>query len=45
MARIEVDRYGWDGVGNMLLLMSTELFLSSGDVWTVPSKYLLAAKI
>jgi 3',5'-cyclic AMP phosphodiesterase CpdA len=44
-ARIEVDRYGWDELGEVFSLMNTEVFLRSGDVWAAHSEGLLAAGI
>ena len=44
-ARIEVDRYGWDELGEAFSLMNTEIFLRSGDVWAAHSEGLLAAGI
>jgi 3',5'-cyclic AMP phosphodiesterase CpdA len=44
-ARIEVDRYGWDELGEVFSLMNTEIFLRSGDVWAAHSEGLLAAGI
>ncbi len=43
--RVEVDRYGWDIVGEAFSLMNTEVFLRSGDVWAAHSDGLLAAGI
>lgn len=41
--RIEVDRYGWDTVGNGFSLMKTEVFLRSGGVWAATTDGMLAA--
>ena len=41
--KVEVDRYGWDMVGKMFSVMSTEKFLRSGNVWAAHTDGLLAA--
>jgi 3',5'-cyclic AMP phosphodiesterase CpdA len=41
--RVEVDRYGWDIVGQAFSLISTEKFLRSGNVWAAHNDGLLAA--
>lgn len=41
--RIEVDRYGWDEVGQRFSLMKTEPFLRSGNVWSAHTEGLLAS--
>jgi 3',5'-cyclic AMP phosphodiesterase CpdA len=41
--RVEVDRYGWDVVGQRFEVMSTEKFLRSGNVWTEHNDGLMAA--
>jgi 3',5'-cyclic AMP phosphodiesterase CpdA len=33
-SRVEVDRYGWDQIGQCFQLMSTDKFMRSGNVWT-----------
>jgi 3',5'-cyclic AMP phosphodiesterase CpdA len=43
--KVEVDRYGWDLVGNDYSLMSTEKFLRSGNVWAAHNDGLMAAGI
>ncbi len=40
--RIEVDRYGWDAVGQQFSLMKTEPFLRSGNVWAAHTEGLFA---
>ena len=40
--RIEVDRYGWDEVGNEFSLMKTEPFLRRGNVWSAHTEGLYA---
>jgi 3',5'-cyclic AMP phosphodiesterase CpdA len=41
--RVEVDRYGWDIVGQAFSLMNSDKFLRSGNVWTPHNDGLLAA--
>jgi 3',5'-cyclic AMP phosphodiesterase CpdA len=41
--RVEVDRYGWDLVGQQFSLMGTEKFLRSGNVWAAHNDGLMAA--
>ena len=41
--KVEVDRYGWDMIGNMFTLMTTEKFLRSGNVWAAHTDGLYAA--
>ena len=41
--RVEVDRYGWDIVGQQFSLMSTEKFLRSGNIWNEHNDGLMAA--
>lgn len=41
--KVEVDRYGWDVVGKMFSVMSTEKFLRSGNVWAAHTDGLYAA--
>jgi 3',5'-cyclic AMP phosphodiesterase CpdA len=41
--RVEVDRYGWDIVGQAFSLISSDKFLRSGNVWTPHNDGLLAA--
>ncbi|HEU5436705.1 MAG TPA: metallophosphoesterase family protein [Telluria sp.] len=41
--RVEVDRYGWDIVGQQFSLISTEKFLRSGNVWAAHNDGLMAA--
>jgi 3',5'-cyclic AMP phosphodiesterase CpdA len=43
--RIEVDRYGWDLVGQAFSLMTTESFIRSGNVWAAHSEGLFASGI
>ena len=43
--RIEVDRYGWDEVGQQFSLMKTEPFLRSGNVWSAHTEGLYATGI
>lgn len=43
--KVEVDRYGWDVIGNQFALMSTDKFLRSGSVWAVHNDGLMAAGI
>jgi 3',5'-cyclic AMP phosphodiesterase CpdA len=43
--RVEVDRYGWDALGNSFSLIVTETFLRSGGVWAAHNEGLLAAGI
>ncbi|MGZ5198594.1 MAG: metallophosphoesterase family protein [Telluria sp.] len=43
--RVEVDRYGWDVVGQRFQLMSTDKFFRSGNVWTEHNDGMLAAGI
>jgi 3',5'-cyclic AMP phosphodiesterase CpdA len=43
--KVEVDRYGWDVVGQQFALVSTDKFMRSGSVWTVHNDGLLAAGI
>jgi 3',5'-cyclic AMP phosphodiesterase CpdA len=43
--RVEVDRYGWDVVGQRFQLMSTDTFMRSGKVWTEHNDGMLAAGI
>jgi 3',5'-cyclic AMP phosphodiesterase CpdA len=40
--RVEVDRYGWDEVGNAFSLMRTEPFLRRGNVWSAHTEGLFA---
>jgi 3',5'-cyclic AMP phosphodiesterase CpdA len=42
-ARVEVDRYGWDVLGQTFSLVMTETFLRSGDVWAAHDEGMLAA--
>jgi 3',5'-cyclic AMP phosphodiesterase CpdA len=44
-ARVEVDRYGWDVLGNSFSLIMTETFLRSGNVWAEHNAGLMAAGI
>lgn len=41
--KVEVDRYGWDMLGNMFSLMTTEKFLRSGNIWAAHTDGLYAA--
>ncbi|HEY0491104.1 MAG TPA: metallophosphoesterase family protein [Telluria sp.] len=41
--KVEVDRYGWDMIGNAFSVMSTEKFLRSGNVWAAHTDGLYAA--
>jgi predicted phosphodiesterase len=41
--KVEVDRYGWDMIGKVFSVMSTETFLRSGNVWAAHTDGLLAA--
>jgi 3',5'-cyclic AMP phosphodiesterase CpdA len=41
--RVEVDRYGWDLVGQGFSLMATEKFLRSGNEWAAHNDGLMAA--
>jgi 3',5'-cyclic AMP phosphodiesterase CpdA len=41
--RVEVDRYGWDIVGQTFSLVNSDKFLRSGNVWTPHNDGLLAA--
>jgi 3',5'-cyclic AMP phosphodiesterase CpdA len=41
--RVEVDRYGWDVLGNDYSLISTEKFSRTGNVWAAHSDGLMAA--
>jgi 3',5'-cyclic AMP phosphodiesterase CpdA len=41
--RVEVDRYGWDMVGQQFSLMGTEKFLRSGNIWNEHNDGLMAA--
>ena len=41
--KVEVDRYGWDMLGKMFSLMTTEKFLRSGNVWAAHTDGLYAA--
>ena len=43
--RIEVDRYGWDLVGQAFSLMTTESFIRSGNVWAAHIEGLFASGI
>jgi len=43
--RVEVDRYGWDEVGNRFSLMKTEPFLRRGNVWSAHTEGLFATGI
>jgi 3',5'-cyclic AMP phosphodiesterase CpdA len=43
--KVEVERYGWDIVGQRFEVMNTDKFLRSGNVWTVHNDGLLAAGI
>jgi 3',5'-cyclic AMP phosphodiesterase CpdA len=43
--RVEVDRYGWDMIGQAFTLMKTESFLRSGNVWAAHTEGLYAAGI
>jgi 3',5'-cyclic AMP phosphodiesterase CpdA len=43
--RVEVDRYGWDVVGNTFRLVNTDKFYRSGKVWTPHNEGLYAAGI
>jgi 3',5'-cyclic AMP phosphodiesterase CpdA len=44
-SRVEVDRYGWDVVGQRFQLMSTDKFFRSGNVWTEHNEGMYAAGI
>lgn len=41
--KVEVDRYGWDMIGNAFSLMTTEKFLRSGNIWAAHTDGLYAA--
>jgi 3',5'-cyclic AMP phosphodiesterase CpdA len=41
--RVEVDRMGWDAIHQQFVLMNTEKFLRSANVWTEHNDGLLAA--
>lgn len=41
--RVEVDRYGWDVLGNAYRIVVTEKFVRSGAVWAPASEGMLAA--
>jgi 3',5'-cyclic AMP phosphodiesterase CpdA len=41
--RIEVDRYGWDLVGQQFRVMGTEKFMRSGNIWTEHTDGMMAA--
>jgi 3',5'-cyclic AMP phosphodiesterase CpdA len=43
--RVEVDRYGWDMIGNQFSLLNTEAFIRSGKVWAAHTDGLFAAGI
>lgn len=43
--RVEVDRYGWDALGAAFALMTTEVFMRSGDIWALHGDGLFAAGI
>jgi 3',5'-cyclic AMP phosphodiesterase CpdA len=43
--RIEVDRYGWDAVGQQFSIMKTEPFLRKGNVWSAHTEGLYATGI
>jgi 3',5'-cyclic AMP phosphodiesterase CpdA len=43
--RVEVDRYGWDIIGNVFSLINTESFMRSGNVWAEHNSGLYAAGI
>ena len=43
--KVEVDRYGWDLVGQDYSLVSTEKFFRSGNVWAEHNDGLMAAGI
>lgn len=43
--RVEVDRYGWDEVGNQFSLMRTDPFIRNGDIWTAHMDGMMAAGI
>ncbi|HEY0065648.1 MAG TPA: metallophosphoesterase family protein [Telluria sp.] len=43
--RVEVDRYGWDEVGERFSRMKTEPFLRRGNVWSAHTEGLYAAGI
>jgi 3',5'-cyclic AMP phosphodiesterase CpdA len=42
---VEVDRYGWDSIGNDFTLVITEAFFRSGNVWAAHTDGLYAAGI
>lgn len=41
--KLEVDRYGWDMLGNAFSVMNTECFLRSGNVWAAHTEGMYAA--
>lgn len=41
--KVEIDRYGWDAVGERFSVMGTEKFLRSGNVWAAHNDGLYAA--
>jgi 3',5'-cyclic AMP phosphodiesterase CpdA len=41
--KVEVDRYGWDAVGNRFSPMSTDKFIRTGNVWAMHNDGLYAA--
>lgn len=41
--RIEVDRYGWDILGQQFAMLQTETFMRSANVWAVHNAGMLAA--
>lgn len=43
--RIEVDRFGWDIIGEQFGLMQTEIFIRKANVWSAHSEGLMAAGI
>lgn len=43
--RIEVERYGWDGIGAAFSRMNVDTFHRSGNVWSAHSEGLMAAGI